>query len=74
MPRKPKKVATDSKTATTKTASSKAAPSKADSYETVSDKTASYWSAAYVSFCNGMTVFAVTSGVLGFLLVAKRYL
>ena len=33
-----------------------------------------YWSAAYVSFCNGVTVFAVTSGVLGFLLVAKRYL
>ena len=69
MPRKPKKVAADSKTATTKTASS-----KADSYETGSNKTASYWSAAYVSFCNGMTVFAVTSGVLGFLLVAKRYL
>ncbi|MCC8979573.1 hypothetical protein [Bradyrhizobium acaciae] len=36
--------------------------------------TASCWSAAYVSFCNGVMVFAVTSGVLGFLLAAKRYL
>jgi hypothetical protein len=36
--------------------------------------TASCWSAAYVSFCNGVTVFAVTGGVLGFLLAAKRYL
>ena len=58
MPQKPKKVA---------------AVSKKASYETASYKNA-YWSAAYVSFCNGVTVFAVTSGVLGFLLVAKRYL
>ncbi|WP_128089594.1 hypothetical protein [Bradyrhizobium viridifuturi] len=36
--------------------------------------TASYWSAAYVSFRNGVTVFAVTGGVLGFLLVARHYL
>ncbi|WP_159450447.1 hypothetical protein [Bradyrhizobium mercantei] len=35
---------------------------------------APYWSAAYVSFCNGVTVFAVTGGVLGFLLVARHYL
>ncbi|MGY3442525.1 MULTISPECIES: hypothetical protein [unclassified Bradyrhizobium] len=58
MPQKPKKVA----------AASRKAP-----YETAPHKSA-YWSAAYVSFCNGMTVFAVTSGVLGFLLVAKLYL
>ncbi|MGY4573941.1 hypothetical protein [Bradyrhizobium sp. USDA 3256] len=37
-------------------------------------QTAPYWSAAYVSLCNGVTVFAVTGGVLGFLLVAKHYL
>ncbi|MCA6099610.1 hypothetical protein [Bradyrhizobium australafricanum] len=37
-------------------------------------QTVSYWSAAYVSLCNGVTVFAVTGGVLGFLLVAKHYL
>ncbi|MGF6429861.1 MULTISPECIES: hypothetical protein [Bradyrhizobium] len=37
-------------------------------------QTVSYWSAAYVSFRNGVTVFAVTGGVLGFLLVAKHYL
>ncbi|MGY4476143.1 hypothetical protein [Bradyrhizobium sp. USDA 3364] len=37
-------------------------------------QTVSYWSAAYVSVCNGVTVFAVTGGVLGFLLVARHYL
>ncbi|MHC2331609.1 hypothetical protein [Bradyrhizobium sp. USDA 4454] len=58
MPRKPNKVAAVSKKASCETASYKSA----------------YRSAAYVSLCNGMTMFAVTSGVLGFLLVAKRYL
>ncbi|WP_375786860.1 hypothetical protein ACE10Z_04515 [Bradyrhizobium sp. Pha-3] len=33
----------------------------------------SFWSAAYVSICNAVTVFAVTGGILGFLLAAKRY-
>lgn len=37
-------------------------------------QTVSYWSAAYVSVRNGVTVFAVTGGVLGFLLVARHYL
>ncbi|WP_194471489.1 hypothetical protein [Bradyrhizobium sp. CCBAU 51753] len=36
--------------------------------------TVTYWSAAYLSLWNGIAVVAVTSGVLGFLLVAKRYL
>ncbi|MBR0874243.1 hypothetical protein JQ633_28045 [Bradyrhizobium tropiciagri] len=35
---------------------------------------ATFWSAAYFSVWNGVAVVAVTSGVLGFLLVAKRYL
>jgi hypothetical protein len=34
----------------------------------------SCWSAAYLSVWSGVIVFAVTSGVLGFVLVAKRYL
>ena len=37
-------------------------------------QTVSYWSAAYISFCNGVAVFTVIGGVLGFLLVAKHYL
>ncbi|GEC53644.1 hypothetical protein ABIF38_000760 [Bradyrhizobium japonicum] len=48
-------------------------PQKSKKVATTSH-TVSYWSAAYVSFRNGVTVFAVTGGVLGFLLVAKHYL
>ncbi|MCA6124835.1 hypothetical protein J6500_23515 [Bradyrhizobium sp. WSM 1704] len=33
-----------------------------------------FWSAAYFSVWNGVAVVAVTTGVLGFLLVAKHYL
>jgi hypothetical protein len=33
-----------------------------------------FWSAAYFSVWNGVAIAAVTSGVLGFLLMAKRYL
>jgi hypothetical protein len=36
--------------------------------------TATCWSAAYVSFCNGIIIVAVTGGVLGFLLAARHYL
>jgi hypothetical protein len=39
-----------------------------------SSRTTPYWSAACVSLRNGMTVFVVTGGVLGFLLAAKHYL
>ncbi|MGY3622380.1 hypothetical protein ACVJGD_008576 [Bradyrhizobium sp. USDA 10063] len=33
-----------------------------------------FWTAASHSFLNGASILAVTSGVLCFLLVAKRYL